>query len=51
LRLYVAETVFGPGNIGSGGESSRQVMRRKNGRRVLEQFDMSPTRAAANVAT
>ncbi len=42
--------MFGPGNIGSGGESSRQFNVDVNGRRFLEQFDIVSDAGGSNVA-
>jgi Malectin domain len=40
LRLYFAETVYGPENSGGGGEASRTMTVRANGEVLLHDFDV-----------
>jgi hypothetical protein len=40
LRLHFAETFYGPENIGSGGEGSRMINVRANGKPLLANFDV-----------
>jgi hypothetical protein len=50
LRLLFAETVFGPGNIAGGGETSRLFDVYVNGRQVLRYFDVLNNAGGANTA-
>ncbi len=51
LRLVWAETVFGPGNPGGGGEASRWFDVTLNGRTVLKDFDVLSDAGGPNIAT
>lgn len=50
LRLYFAETVYGPNSLAGGGESSRIFNVETNGRRILEEFDPLDDAGASNTA-
>ncbi|HEV2326572.1 MAG TPA: malectin domain-containing carbohydrate-binding protein [Terracidiphilus sp.] len=50
LRLHFAETVFGPESSGSGGEGSRIMDVRANGRSLLEGFDVVADAGASRTA-
>ncbi len=50
LRLLFAETVFGPGNIAGGGETSRLFHVWVNDRQVLRYFDVLNNAGGANTA-
>jgi hypothetical protein len=50
LRLYFAETQFGPTTFAEGGESSRIFAVDMNGRPLLEDFDIYASAGGSNVA-
>lgn len=50
LHLLFAETVFGPGNIAGGGETSRLFHVYINGRQVLRYFDVINSAGGPNTA-
>lgn len=50
LRLHFAETIFGEGNVGGGGETSREFDIRINGKMVARAFDVVAN-AGANAAS
>jgi len=50
LRLYFAETTYGPNTLAGGGESSRIFNVDLNGRRILSEFDPLADAGANNTA-
>lgn len=50
LRLHFAETVFGPESSGTGGEGSRIMTIRANGRTLLASFDVVTDAGASRTA-
>lgn len=50
LRLYFAETVYGPDTTGTGGEGSRLMTVRANGQTLLSHFDVIGDAGASHVA-
>ena len=50
LRLYFAETVYGPNSLAGGGESSRIFNVEMNGKRILDEFDPLADAGASNTA-
>jgi hypothetical protein len=50
LRLHFAETVFGPESTGTGGEGSRLMTVRANGRTLLTSFDVVADAGASRTA-
>jgi hypothetical protein len=50
LRLHFAETVFGPESTGTGGEGSRVMTVRANGRSLLNEFDVVADSGASRTA-
>ena len=50
LRLYFAETVYGPNTLAGGGESSRIFNVELNGKRILNEFDPLADAGANNTA-
>jgi len=50
LRLYFAETTYGPNTLAGGGESSRIFDVELNGRRILSEFDPLSDAGASNTA-
>jgi hypothetical protein len=50
LRLHFAETVFGPESAGTGGEGSRLMSVRANGRALLTRFDVVADAGASRTA-
>jgi hypothetical protein len=50
LRLHFAETVFGPESTGTGGEGSRLMTVRANGRTLLTRFDVVADAGASRTA-
>ena len=50
LRLYFAETVFGPETTGTGGEGSRVMTVRANGHPLLTNFDVVADSGASRTA-
>ncbi len=50
MRLWFAETVFGPGNIAGGGETSRLFNIDVNAQRVLTQLDVVSNAGGSNTA-
>jgi hypothetical protein len=50
LRLHFAETVFGPESGGTGGEGSRLMSVRANGRTLLTRFDVVADAGASRTA-
>lgn len=50
LRLHFAETVFGPESSGAGGEGSRIMKVRANGRTLLDGFDVVADAGASRTA-
>jgi hypothetical protein len=50
LRLHFAETTFGPESTGTGGEGSRIMTVRANGRTLLEHFDVVTDAGASRTA-
>ena len=50
LRLHFAETVFGPDSSGTGGEGSRIMSVRANGRTLLSGFDVMADTGASRAA-
>lgn len=50
LRLHFAETEFGPESTGTGGEGSRIMMVRANGRTLLSGFDVAADAGASRTA-
>jgi len=50
LRLHFAETVFGPETTGTGGEGSRVMNVRANGRTLLTNFDVVADSGASRTA-
>lgn len=50
LRLHFAETVYGPETTGSGGEGSRVITVRANGRPLLSHFDIVADAGASRTA-
>jgi len=50
LRLHFAETVFGPETTGTGGEGSRVMTVRANGRPLLANFDVVADSGASRTA-
>jgi hypothetical protein len=50
LRLYFAETTYGPNTLAGGGESSRILNVDLNGRRILTEFDPLADAGANNTA-
>jgi hypothetical protein len=50
LRLHFAETVFGPESTGTGGEGSRILTVRANGRTLLSRFDVVADAGASRTA-
>lgn len=50
MRLWFAETVFGPGNIAGGGETSRLFDIYMNGRRAVTQLDVVSNAGGSNTA-
>jgi hypothetical protein len=50
LRLHFAETVFGPESSGNGGEGSRLMMVRANGKTLLTRFDVVADAGASRTA-
>src|ERR1035437_4366466 len=47
LRLHFAETVYGPESTGSGGEGSRLMTVRANGRTLMTRFDVAADAGAS----
>lgn len=50
LRLHFAETVFGPESVGSGGEGSRIMTVRVNGKSLLNRLDVVADAGASRTA-
>jgi hypothetical protein len=50
LRLHFAETVYGPESTGTGGEGSRLMTVRANGRMLLTRFDVAADAGASRTA-
>jgi Malectin domain len=50
LRLHFAENFYGPENIGSGGEGSRMINVRANGKPLLANFDVVTDAGASGTA-
>jgi hypothetical protein len=50
LRLHFAETVYGPESSGTGGEGSRLMTVRANGRTLLNRFDVVADAGASRTA-
>ena len=50
LRLHFAETVYGPDTTGTGGEGSRVMTVRANGRAILSNFDVIGDVGASQMA-
>ncbi len=50
LRLHFAETVYGPESAGAGGEGSRIMSVRANGKPLLSQFDVVDDAGAGHTA-
>jgi hypothetical protein len=50
LRLYFAETIYGPSTLAGGGESSRIFNVELNGRPILSEFDPLADAGASNTA-
>jgi hypothetical protein len=50
LRLHFAETVYGPESTGTGGEGSRLMTVRANGRTLLARFDVVADAGASRTA-
>jgi hypothetical protein len=50
LRLYFAETVYGPDTTGTGGEGSRLMTVRANGQTLLSHFDVIGDAGASRMA-
>ncbi|MGD0293498.1 MAG: malectin domain-containing carbohydrate-binding protein [Terracidiphilus sp.] len=50
LRLHFAETVYGPESTGTGGEGSRLMTVRANGRTLLTRFDVVADAGASRTA-
>jgi hypothetical protein len=50
LHLHFAETVFGPESTGTGGEGSRIMMVRANGKALLTHFDVVTDEGASRTA-
>ncbi|MGA9670607.1 MAG: malectin domain-containing carbohydrate-binding protein [Terracidiphilus sp.] len=50
LRLHFAETVYGPESIGTGGEGSRIMTVRANGKALLNRFDVLADAGAGHTA-
>ena len=50
LRLHFAETVFGPESTGTGGEGSRIMTVRANGKTLLSRFDVVADAGASRTA-
>jgi hypothetical protein len=50
LRLYFAETVYGPESTGTGGEGSRLMTVRANGKTLLARFDVVADAGASRTA-
>ncbi len=50
LRLHFAETVYGPESTGTGGEGSRLMTVRANGRTLLDRFDVVDDAGASRTA-
>jgi hypothetical protein len=50
LRLHFAETVYGPESAGTGGEGSRLMTVRANGRTLLTRFDVVADAGASRTA-
>jgi len=50
LRLHFAETVYGPESSGTGGEGSRLMSVRANGRTLLNRFDIVADAGASRTA-
>jgi hypothetical protein len=50
LRLHFAETVYGPESTGSGGEGSRLMTVRANGRTLMTRFDVAADAGASRTA-
>jgi hypothetical protein len=50
IRLHFAETVYGPESTGTGGEGSRLMNVRANGRTLLTRFDVAADAGASRTA-